>query len=134
MAQPAVGSSSALDGLGTAASAYGYVMSGTTVTACAAVSIVSTTLLTSNVFTGGRYQSQTVTATLQGSTTIAAATINTSYLGYVGGTGNGGTYSKATTTVQAFAAAIIAISPISPTPSITGHVTVSSQHYYYDFI
>jgi hypothetical protein len=72
MAQPQVGSSTALDGMGTSAVAYGYVMSGTAITACTAVAIVTTTLYSTSIFSGAKYQ--TVNAFLSSTTGTAVAT------------------------------------------------------------
>ena len=53
-----IGASGVTDGIGEALVAYGYVMSGSTLAACAlTVSAVTTTLYssTTKVFTGGRF-------------------------------------------------------------------------------
>jgi hypothetical protein len=72
MAQPQVGSSSALDGMGTSAVAYGYVMSGTAITACTAVSIVTTAIYATNIFSGAKYQTVNAFLSSSGSTAVTA--------------------------------------------------------------
>jgi hypothetical protein len=57
MGQPAIAATTIIDGIGDAVVAYGYAMSGTSITACTAATIVTTTLYTSatKVFTGARF-------------------------------------------------------------------------------
>lgn len=56
MAQPVVGASGVNDGIGDAVVAYGYLMSGSTLAACAlSVSAVTTTLYSSSIFKGSRF-------------------------------------------------------------------------------
>jgi hypothetical protein len=57
MAQPSIAATAAYDGLGEAVVAYGYAMTGTSITACTAATAVTTSLYTSatKVFTGARY-------------------------------------------------------------------------------
>jgi hypothetical protein len=67
-----------LDGIGDAFVAYGYVMGGSTLAACAlTVTAVTTTLYssTTKIFTGGRFQY--VNAILTGATAAAESTITT---------------------------------------------------------
>jgi hypothetical protein len=57
MAQPQTASSSVIAGFASNLVAYGYAMSGTAVTSCAAATIVTTTLYstTAKTFTGAQY-------------------------------------------------------------------------------
>jgi hypothetical protein len=57
MAQPVVAATAVTDGLGEAVVAYGYAMSGTSITACTAATIVTTTLYISGTkaFSGARF-------------------------------------------------------------------------------
>jgi hypothetical protein len=57
MAQPAIAATTIIDGLGEAVVAYGYAMSGTSITACTAATIVTTTLYISatKAFSGARF-------------------------------------------------------------------------------
>jgi hypothetical protein len=127
MAQPAVGSSTTIDGLGVAAVAYGYVMSGTSVTACTAVSIVSTAILTSNVFYGAKYQHVNV---LESPNLLTAAiTTNTPYISVSHNENNYGLYTAKDISVQAFIA-----SPNGIILGTMGFVTKSASTFYYDFL
>lgn len=124
MAQPAVGSSSTIDGLGVAAVAYGYVMSGTSVTACAAVSIVSTAILTSNVFYGAKYQHVNVLESPSALT--APATVNTPYISAAYNENQHGLYVVKDITLGTF---------IAPTGiAAVGVITKTSSTFYYDFL
>jgi hypothetical protein len=57
MAQPQVGATTVIGGFGNNVVAYGYAMTGTAITSCAAATVVTTTIYKSNVFYGAQYNS-----------------------------------------------------------------------------
>ena len=54
MAQPSL-TGALTAGLGDAAVAYGYAMAGNALATCAAAAVVTTTLVSSGIFTGGKF-------------------------------------------------------------------------------
>jgi hypothetical protein len=92
-----VGASTAIDGLGDAVVAYGYVMGGSTLSACALTnSVVTTTLYssTTKVFTGAKYQHVNSIMSPNGA---AASTTIQGILTTASNVGNNALYTKAVT-------------------------------------
>jgi predicted nucleotide-binding protein len=117
-----VGASTAIDGLGDAVVAYGYVMGGSTLSACALTnSVVTTTLYssTTKVFTGAKYQH--VNSIMSPKANAAASTTIAGILTTASNVGNNALYTKA-----ASASSFITITS-------DGIATVSAQNFYYDF-
>lgn len=118
MAQPVTAASSAIAGFGNNLVAYGYAMTGTTVTACAATTVAAGLYSsTTKFFSGAQWQHATLIYTPAATTAIA----NTlSVYGRVGP--HYGYYVKAST-IQANSIA---------TPA-TGLVMHTAQNAYWDF-
>lgn len=82
LAQPQIAATTVVAGFASSAVAYGYAMSGTAVTSCGALALVTTTLFKSSVFYGAQFQSSTgITTTAAG---ISASTITVPFWGRVG--------------------------------------------------
>lgn len=118
MAQPVTAASAAIAGFGNNLVAYGYAMTGTTVTACAATTVAAALYSsTTKLFSGAQYQSVSMIY-VPASGTVASNTIN--IYGRVGPMY--GYYVKAQT--------VSANTIITPT---AGVVVTASQNAYWDF-
>jgi hypothetical protein len=94
-----VGASTAIDGLGEAVVAYGYVMTGTTLAACTLANpVVTTTLYTSTtkVFSGARYGKVSAIHSAQANYPTAS-TVTSSYLTTAEAVGSNSLYTKVAT-------------------------------------
>lgn len=125
MAQPQVAATTVVAGFGTSAVAYGYAMSGTAITSCAAVSVVTSTLFKSNIFTGGQFQNAGIIWSAQGATGGTATAVSTTTIPVWGRVGPGYYTTKTGITAATWSAA--------GTGSV-GLATTSGQNAYWDFM
>jgi len=123
MAQPAITAGSAVGGFGSSLVAYGYAMSGTSLTACAALSY-ATGLVTTSIFKGAQYQSITAILTPV-ALTLGTVAITASDVWVTAGPRH---VNSAAGIVKAFIAGGLAIA------SSDGIITTSSQNSYWDFM
>jgi len=117
LAQPQVSATTVTAGFGNAAVAYGYAMSGTAVTSCTTVAIVTSTLFKTLIFSGAQFQSSSGT---WNSAAAILASIN--IIPMWGKVGPLNYYAKTAT----------ALTYILPTS--TGFATASAQNAYWDFM
>lgn len=104
--------------------AYGYAMTGDSAAACAAPTIVTTTLWSSTggIFTGARYNS--VAATIQASGDSSSSTQN--LLAYID--------PSMAASVRTIAATVTTYASSSPGPAQDGVIITGSQNVWWDFL
>jgi hypothetical protein len=125
MAQPQVGTPALLAGMGDALVAYGYAMTGASLTACAKDTIVDSIYsATTKIFTGAKYQHMTLTKS-PGATTPTIADTSASVEAYITKTGAGSVYAVAGT---------ITTYVNTPTPTVDGYVLSGTQNVWWDFL